>query len=295
MPSLEALLASDIEVVAVVTNPDRPAGRGMGLRPSPVKETAVRAGLPVLQPATAKDPELHRALEEIAPDVATVVAYGRILPATLLAVPRLGFVNVHFSLLPAYRGAAPVQRALMDGVKETGVTIIVLTEGMDEGPMLQRRAIPVGEEDSAGMVGERLAQMGSELLVDALHGYEAGQLVPEPQDHNRATYAPKVSEEEARIDWGKPGAVVRNLARALDPVPGAWTTFRGKRLKVYALAPATIETPLAPGELSPGPGLVVGTRDGALVVVEAQQEGRRRMSGQDLARGLRPAAGDRFE
>jgi methionyl-tRNA formyltransferase len=294
VPSLEALLASDIEVMAVVTNPDRPAGRGMELRPSPVKAQALAAGLPVLQPDKAKDPDLHSALEDMAPDVGTVVAYGKILPAPLLAVPRLGFVNVHFSLLPAYRGAAPVQRALMDGVTEMGVTIMVLTEGMDEGPIVASRALEVSETDFAGAVGERLAVMGAELLIEALNGYAAGEIVPQEQDHARATYAPKVSSEEARIDWSQPSATIRDLARALDPAPGAWTTWRNKRLKVFAVAPRDSGS-LGPGELSAGRELVVGTGDGAVALLDAQQEGRRRMTGEELARGLRPAAGERFE
>jgi methionyl-tRNA formyltransferase len=294
VPSLEALLASDIDVAAVVTNPDRPAGRGMELRPSPIKARALAVGLPVLQPEKARDPDLHQALEDMSSDVATVVAYGKILPAALLAVPRLGFVNVHFSLLPAYRGAAPVQRALMDGVTETGVTIIVLTEGMDEGPMLARRSIEVADTDSAGAVGERLADMGAELLVEALHGYDTGTIVPEEQDHAHATYAPKVSPEEARIDWSKPSMTIRDHARALDPVPGAWTTFRTKRLRVFAVAPREAG-PLSPGEIDAGRELVVGTGDGAVALLDAQQQGRRRMTGEELVRGLRPAPGERLE
>ena len=174
VPSLEALLASDIEVAAVVTNPDRPAGRGMELRPSPVKERALRAGLEVLQPQRARDPEFHDALERLAPDVSTVVAYGKILPASLLEIPPLGFVNLHFSLLPEYRGAAPVQRAVMDGRSVSGISIMVLTEGMDEGPVLVTTEEPIRDDDTAGSLGDRLAAIGSGRLVDALVAYGAG-------------------------------------------------------------------------------------------------------------------------
>ncbi|HEY7875038.1 MAG TPA: methionyl-tRNA formyltransferase, partial [Actinomycetota bacterium] len=181
VPSLTALVASGADIPAVVTNPDRPAGRGMKLQPSPVKRAALVAGLDVLQPASAKDPDLAGALESTAPDVAVVVAYGKILPAALLEIPRKGFVNVHFSLLPAYRGAAPVQRALMDGLDRTGVSIMVLTEGMDEGPVLATEEIAVAPEETAGEVGERLAALGAEALVSALPGYLSGDLMPEPQ------------------------------------------------------------------------------------------------------------------
>ena len=295
VPSLEALLASDIEVAAVVTNPDRPAGRGMELRPSPVKERALLAGLEVLQPQRARAPEFHDALTELAPEVATVVAYGKILPASLLAVPRLGFVNLHFSLLPAYRGAAPVQRAVMDGRPVSGVSIMVLTEGMDEGPLLSTTEEPIRDDDTAGSLGDRLAAIGSTGLVDAIAAYGAGELSPVEQDHDAATNAPKITTEEAAIDWTQSSLAIRNKVRGLNPVPGAWTSLRGKRTKIWTTRPQG-EGGLDPGELDVRDGaLVAGTGDGALELTEVQLQSKKPMSGVDAARGLRLARGERFE
>jgi methionyl-tRNA formyltransferase len=294
VPSLEALIEAGTEVAAVVTNPDRPAGRGLAPRPPPVKEAARAAGLEVLQPPRARDPRLAGRLAELAPDAGIVVAYGRILPPALLRVPRLGFVNLHFSLLPAYRGAAPVQRALMDGVAATGVSVIVLTEGMDEGPLLARRAVPVGPDESAGEVGDRLARIGAPVLVAALEGFASGAISPRPQDHAAATYAPKVADDEARVDWRLSARALADLVRALDPAPGAWTTLRGRRLKLFR-ARARPAATLAPGALSGGAELVAGTGSGDLVLDEVQLAGKRRMSGADLARGLRLRPGERLE
>ena len=293
--SLEALLTSDIEVAAVVTNPDRPAGRGMELRPSPVQERALQAGLDVLQPRRARDPDFHAALERLAPDVATVVAYGKILPGSLLAIPPLGFVNLHFSLLPEYRGAAPVQRAVMDGRSASGVSIMVLTEGMDEGPVLDKADEPIRDDDTAGTLGDRLAAIGSGRLVEALKAYGAGALTPVEQDHGRATYAPKVMTEEAAVDWARPSLVIHNKVRGLNPVPGAWTTLRGKRLKVWKTRPTTGRD-LAPGQLDVWDGaLVAGTGDAPIELTEIQLQAKRPMPGGDAARGLRLARGERFE
>ena len=248
----------------------------------------------VLQPTSARAPELHERLNLIGPDVATVVAYGKILPAPLLRVPRLGFVNLHFSLLPAYRGAAPVQRALMDGVEETGVTIMVLTEGMDEGPILAASATPVGPEETAGSLGSRLAHEGAGLLVETLEGYASGSIEPVPQDHEAATYAAKITGEEARIEWAAPAARIHDHVRGLNPAPGAWTTWRGERLKVLATRQGRSGGG-RPGELVPGSDLVVQTGYGALELIEVQPAGKRRMGGADLARGLRPAPGESME
>jgi methionyl-tRNA formyltransferase len=294
VPSLDALLAGHVDVPAVVTNPDRPAGRGMKLQPSPVKAAARDAGLEVLQPPSAKDPELASRLSEIAPDVAVVVAYGRILPVALLQVPPHGFVNVHFSLLPAYRGAAPVQRAVMDGREETGVSIMVLTEGMDEGPVVAAEATRIGAGETAGQVGERLAVIGARILVPALTGYVAGDLEPVPQDDALATYAPKVTPEGARLDWNETASSIANKVRGLNPAPGAWTTLGEERVKLWRGRPAT-PAGLGPGELLVGDALYAGTGSGSVVVEEAQVAGKKRMSGIEMARGLRLEPGARFE
>ena len=294
LPSLDALLASDVEVVAVVTNPDRAAGRGLAARAPPVKLRALEAGVEILQPERARDPRLEERLQELAIDVATVVAYGKILPASLLRLPPLGFVNVHFSLLPAYRGAAPVQRALLDGAEETGVSIMLLTEGMDEGPLLATQPVPIDPGDTAGTLGERLARAGALLLVPVLKEYAAGRVVPEPQDERRASYAPKVGDEDARIDWTRPAAAVRNLVRACNPSPGAWTSLGDRRLKVYRAEEAAAGRALAPGELAWDRVLLAGTGNGVLSLDEVQLAGRRRMTGAELARGLRLPPGARL-
>lgn len=292
MPSLAALVGSPVEVAAVVTNPDKPAGRGMDLRASPVKEEAERNGIEVLQPRRAREPELEERLRALAPDVAVVVAYGSILPGSLLEVPPLGFVNLHFSLLPAYRGAAPVQRAVMDGAGVTGVSIMVLTEGMDEGPVLATREVPVEPSDTAGSLGERMAALGAPMLVDTIRRYAAGELRPREQDHSLATYAPKITTEEARIDWRKPAGAIADLVRGLNPAPGAWTELDGKRLKVWGARPRAATLP--PAALEEAGGLLAGTGTTALELTDVQLAGKRRMPGTELARGMRLAGGARL-
>lgn len=293
MPPLRALLDSEIEVAAVVTNPDKPYGRKQELKASPVKEAALEAGLEVRQPASARDAELREWLAGLGVDVATVVAYGKILPQELLDVPARGFVNLHFSLLPEYRGAAPVQRALMEGKTRTGASLMVLTAGMDEGPVLAEEAVDIGRDESAGALGERLARIGAELLVRVLPDYVSGALEPVPQDDDAATYAPKVTGEEARIDWSRPAAELDGFVRGLDPEPGAWTELNGARLKVFRLT--EVPSDLAPGEVGAGRTLVVGSGRGGAELVEVQPAGKRRMAGADLARGLHLPPGARCE
>ncbi|MDQ3783675.1 MAG: methionyl-tRNA formyltransferase [Actinomycetota bacterium] len=289
------MLSSGLELTAAVTNPDRRAGRGLRGRPSPVKAAAQAAGIRVLQPQSIKDPSFQGVVRALRPEVCIVVAYGKILPPTLLEVPDMGFINVHFSLLPAYRGAAPVQRALMDGATETGVSIMRITEGMDEGPVLAARKVAVSPADSSASLGERLAADGGDLLIPTVLGYASGAVKPQPQDDRAATYAPKISEAETRIDWSKPHHVIHNLVRGLEPAPGAWTTFRGKRIKIRAVADVGEEAPaLAPGELLAGDLLLVGTRGDPLEVSVAQSEGKRAMSGAELARGLRLEPSEAF-
>lgn len=294
VPSLEGLLEAGAEVAAVVTNPDRPSGRGMELKPPPVKETAVAAGLEVLQPAGARSPEFFERITAIAPDVAVVVAYGSILPKPVLdAVPH-GFVNVHFSLLPEYRGAAPVQRAVMDGKKETGVSIMVLTEGMDEGPVVAAAATEIGASETAGQLGERLAGIGATLLAETLPAYVDGTIDPVPQDDSLATYAPKISTDEVRIDWSRPASEIHDLVRGLNPAPGAWSTFRDARVKVHATTPAA-GSDLGPGEIDGDAELLVGTGDGNLRLDEVQPAGKKRMDGSEMKRGMRPEPGERLQ
>ena len=291
MPSLEALLDAGIDVAAVVTNPDKPFGRKHELKAPPVKEAALARGLEVRQPKSARDDEFREWLRALAPDVATVVAYGKILPQELLDVPPRGFVNVHFSLLPLYRGAAPVQRALMEGQTRTGVSLMVLTAGMDEGPVLAMTESEIGLEESAGTLGARLAGVGAELLVDVLPRYVRGEVEPVEQDHARATYAPKVTTDEARIDWTRPAAELDGFVRGLDPEPGAWTELAGSRLKVFRLR--VLEGDLEPGVVRVDDAIVVGTGSGEAELVDVQPAGKRRMAGADLARGLHLPPGSR--
>lgn len=266
----------------------------MELKPSPVKEVALSAGLEVVQPEKARDSELADWLTAAEVDVATVVAYGKILPASLLEIPRLGFVNVHFSLLPKYRGAAPVQRALIEGETETGVSIMVLTEGMDEGPVLATRSRPIGPDETAGEVGESLAAVGARLLVEALIGYRDGSLQPREQDHAAATYAAKIAPEDALIDWSRSSGQIRDLVRGCNPIPGAWTSLGDRRLKVHRVRPAAGQDGLAPGAARAGDSLFAGTGDVPVELVEVQMEGRKRMAGTELARGLRLDPDARF-
>jgi methionyl-tRNA formyltransferase len=293
VPSLQSLLAAGVDVAAVVTNPDKPYGRKRELKPPPVKEAALAAGLEVAQPRSARDEAFRDWLRELAPDVSTVVAYGKILPQELLDVPRRGFVNVHFSLLPLYRGAAPVQRALMDGRSHTGVSLMVLTAGMDEGPVLSAEEVEIEAGESAGTLGTRLAEVGARLLVDVLPRYVEGELEPVPQDDARATYAPKVTTDEARIAWSRPVSELDGFVRGLDPEPGAWTELGGARLKVFRLRRADLG--LGPGDVRSDGGLFVGTGDGAAELLSVQPAGKRRMSGADLARGLHLPPGARCE
>ena len=287
-----------------MTNPDKPSGRKLEPHAPPVKLAALEAGLDVLQPERPRADDFVARIAELDPDVATVVAYGKLLPRELLEVPRLGFVNVHFSLLPLYRGAAPVQRCLIDGCTRTGAAIMLLTEGMDEGPVLAVQEVEVSPDEDAGALGARLAKIGAPLLVDSLHGYAEGTLQPREQDHSSATYAPKITNEETQIDWTQSAIAIRNLIRGLSPTPGAWTTLKGARLKVFRAEPAHLVTRagegpaplvLEPGEIRTTLGLHVGTGSGALDLTDVQLAGKRRMSGAELVRGLRITPGETFE
>ncbi|WP_432503783.1 methionyl-tRNA formyltransferase [Kineococcus arenarius] len=291
LPSLEALLASTHEVAAVVTRPDARAGRGRRAAASPVATRARDAGLPVLQPPTPRDPAFLAQLAEMAPDACPVIAYGALVPPAALGVPRLGWVNLHFSLLPAWRGAAPVQRALMAGDDVTGACVFQLEQGLDTGPVYGCLTEPVGQRDTAGDLLTRLARSGAQLLLDVLDAMQAGTAHAVPQPADGVSLAPKITVEEARVDWNAPAAAVDRHVRACTPDPGAWTTFRGERLK---LAPVL---PLPPGdEQAPAPGRVavgkrrvlVGTGAGAVELGHVQPAGKRAMPALDWARGARP-------
>jgi len=276
VPTLRALLDAE-EVVAVVSQPDKPAGRGRQLHAPPVKQLAVERSVPVLQPARARDPQFIAELAALKPDVAVVVAYGKILPQAVLDVPRLGCLNVHASLLPKYRGAAPIQWALIRGERETGVTIMRLDAGMDTGPMLLWRSVRIEDDDTAGTLSPRLSKMGAELMMVAMARLGAGALVETPQDDAQATLAPMLKKEQGNLDWTRPAAELRNLARGVDPWPGAQTYLGGEVLKVWGAR--LVEGHGEPGEVLgvERDGVVVACGEGALALGELQLPGRKRV------------------
>jgi methionyl-tRNA formyltransferase len=299
VPSLEALLASGHEVVAVLTRPDAPVGRGRRLTPSPVAAVARAAGVETLTPSRPRDPAFLSRLAEIAPDCCPVVAYGGLIPAEALDVPRYGWVNLHFSVLPAWRGAAPVQHAVLAGDEITGATTFRLEEALDTGPVYGVVTEVIGRHDTSGALLARLARVGAGLLVRTIEGIEAGELVPVPQPDEGVSYAPKITVEDARIDWTTPGMRVDRLARACSPAPGAWTTFRGERVKVGPVTPEPGGQVLgANGELRPGQLHVhrdcvrVGTATYPVRLGEVQPAGRRAMDAREWARGVRPEPGE---
>ncbi|MGY1779559.1 methionyl-tRNA formyltransferase [Geodermatophilus sp. SYSU D01036] len=295
VPSLEALLASDHEVAAVLTRPDARSGRGRKVSRSPVAERADAAGLPVLQPRSPREPEFLARLADLAVDCAPVVAYGALVPPAALELPAHGWVNLHFSLLPAWRGAAPVQHAVMAGDEVTGACTFRLEQGLDTGPVFGLVTEPIGPRDTAGELLGRLAVSGARLLVATLDGIAAGTLVPRPQPAEGVSLAPRIETADARVDWELPAHVVDRRVRGVTPAPGAWTTWRGDRLRLGPVEPLPTALALAPGEVSAGPsGVVVGTGRGSVRLGEVQPAGKRVLPAADWARGARPAPGERF-
>ncbi|MGE7436420.1 methionyl-tRNA formyltransferase [Kitasatospora sp. NPDC001175] len=298
VPALDALLASDRhEVVAVVTRPDAPAGRGRRLVASPVAQRAEEAGIEVLKPAKPSDPDFQARLTEIAPDCCPVVAYGALLRPGTLEIPRHGWVNLHFSLLPAWRGAAPVQHALLAGDEVTGASTFRIEQGLDSGPVFGVLTEEVRPTDTSGVLLDRLAHAGARLLVATMDGIEDGTLQAVPQPAEGVTLAPKITVEDARIDWSLPALRVDRVVRGCAPAPGAWTTFRGERLKLSGpvrLLPAATE--LAPGELAVAKNSVrVGTGSHEIELGEVQPQGKKPMRAADWARGVRIESGERLE
>jgi methionyl-tRNA formyltransferase len=289
VPTVDALARAGHELLAVVAQPDRPAGRGQALRAPATKEWALERGLPVLQPEKVRDGTLAAGLAALRPDVLVVTAYGRILGTDLLRLAPLGAVNVHASLLPRWRGAAPIQWSVASGERETGVSIMAMDEGLDTGDVLLQRPLPIGDDETAEALAPRLAALGGEAIVEALALLERDAIVPVRQDAARATLAPILKREDGRVDWARPAKAIRDRLRGFTPWPGAWTTLDGKVVKVLE---ARVVAGGAPDELGHGVlvegGIVVRCGDGtALSLLRLQLEGRAAASAADLANGLR--------
>ncbi len=297
VPCLKALKDSGHEIVTVVTQPDRPKGRGHRLTPPPVKSAALEAGLRVWQPERIKTPECVAELRRLSPDIIVVVAFGQLLSGEILDIPRHGCINVHASLLPKYRGAAPIHWAVINGESETGVTIMQMDEGLDTGDMILSGKVPVLPEDTTGTVHDKLAALGAELLEEALDRIESGKVVKVPQDDNLSSYAPLLKKEHEKINWARSSAEIFNLVRGLNPWPGAYTMLGDKVLKVWGAQACTIDRipgPIPelaghrPGEvlgIVPEVGFAVATGNGCLAVTELQLQGSRRMKAADFVHG----------
>lgn len=283
VPALDALVSARHEVALVLTQPDRPAGRGMKLTPSPVADCAARHGLPISKPKTLRSPEALAELRAVAPDVMVVAAYGLILPQAALEIPRWGCINIHASLLPRWRGAAPIHRAILAGDEETGISIMRMEAGLDTGPVLLERRVPISPEDTTGSLAETLARVGAAAIVEALEHVDT--LKERPQASEGVTYAAKVSKSDAELDWSRPATELERQVRAFNPAPGAEATVKGLRLKIWQAR--AIGDRNAPGEVVAGPeGVAVGCGSGSLRLHVVQRPGSRRMPVDEFLRGM---------
>lgn len=308
--TLEAIAAAGHEIVGVVTQPDKQKGRGKQVQPTPVKEAAVRLGLPVFQPARVREPEFVETLRALEPEVIVVVAFGQIIPQAVLEIPKYGCINVHASLLPAYRGAAPIQWAVINGEKESGVTIMRMDTGLDTGDMLAKTVVPLEPKETAGSLFDKLSKAGAQLLTETLPELEKGSVVPEKQPEESTTeYARMIRKEDGRIDWSRKAVEIERLIRGMSPWPSAFTTLNGKTVKIWsaevvALIGGDVFAAL-PGQdpkkhageiwAADESGIHVRTGDGILVIRELQLEGKKRMTVQDFLRGHKIEPGSRFE
>ena len=297
VPSLQRIIASSHEVAAVLTRPDARTGRGKKLSRSPIALLADDANIPVLQPSTVRDEDFLAELAELQPDAAPVVAYGGLIPPAALATPTHGWINLHFSLLPAWRGAAPVQYAIWHGDDVTGACTFRLEEGLDTGPIFGTLVEPLQPSDTAGEVLERLAESGADLLLATLDGIETGQLVAQSQPAEGVSLAPKITVADARIDWTLPAMAIERQLRALDPAPVAWTTFRDDRVKIFTAELLREADSLPPGELQPAGRNTwqIGTGTHPLQLGEVQAAGKKRMAAADWLRGIADATGDAMQ
>ncbi len=308
VPSLRALIAAGHDVVAVYTQPDRPGGRGQHDQPSPVKRAATGLGLPVVAPAEMRSRSQLDALEALAPDLCVVAAYGHILPAAILDLPRFGFLNVHASLLPRHRGAAPIPGAILAGDDLTGVTIMRIDPGLDSGPMLAKATTAIGPDDTTATLLERLATLGAELLAQTIPAWVAGEIEAEPQDEALATFCPRIEKEQGEIDWTRPSVGIWRAVRAYQPWPTAYTHLGDQRVTIHEAWPVDVGHPEAPGtalglsaaakdalgERAARAGFAVATGEGLLVPLILQRAGRRRVDAASFVNGERDLAGRVF-
>ncbi|UCD58945.1 MAG: methionyl-tRNA formyltransferase [Candidatus Hydrogenedentota bacterium] len=288
VPTLKRLVQTRHEIIAVLTQPDRPRGRGLEFAASPVKTLATQLGLAVMQPEEASSPPPLKKILGLAPDVAVIVAYGQILKRDFLDLPRLGCINLHPSLLPRYRGPTPIQSAILAGETTTGVTTMLLDEGMDTGDILLQREMEITHDDTAGTLHDKLAEAGADLMIETLEAVETGVVVPYPQDESSATVTRKLNKKDATIDWSQPPGKVCDLTRAMDPWPGCQTLLQGKMLKVWKAKPCLMKAKRGePGQVVTDErgNLIVHTGSGAVRILELQLPGGRRMSAEDFTRG----------
>lgn len=293
VPTLERAVGAGHQVLAVITQPDRPRGRGQHPAPPAVKEAALRLNLPIFQPERVRRPEAVEHLRALAPEAMVVVGYGQIIPQTIIDLAPLGIINVHASLLPKYRGAGPIQWAILNGETRTGVTTMRIDAGLDTGDMLLKEETEIGPDETAIELGHRLANMGADLLVKTLDGLARGTIRPEPQNSAEATHAPLLKKEDGAIDWTRPAASIHNRVRGLQPWPGASTVFRGQALHIWR-SRAFAEGGAAPGRFATLKPPVVGCGEGSLELLEVQMEGRKRMAGAAFVNGQRLTENDKL-
>ncbi|MGN0497567.1 MAG: methionyl-tRNA formyltransferase [Acutalibacteraceae bacterium] len=293
VPCLEALVNAGYEVIGAFTQPDKPKGRGYALAPPPVKVTALEHNIPVYQPKTLRDGEALKILEELSPECIVVVAYGKILPKDILELPKYGCINVHASLLPKYRGAAPIQWSVINGESETGVTAMYMDEGLDTGDMIMKRSCEIGENETAGELHDKLSALGAQLIVEALKALENGSAKREKQDDSLSCYSPMLDKSLCQIDWSKSAQQVHNKVRGLSPWPVATSSINGKKVKIHQTLLSSDNG--TPGEIISLSPLTVACGSGSVIINELQLEGKKRMNSQSFLNGHKLNIGDKFE